>query len=165
MRTRVYGTDKHTHHTITFVMSSLWKQECLGGAASAWGCGLHCQGWPLTSCGGGVGPALFELSPGTVFPEVYPGACRRGSYRVRQTHRLVLDWQGRLAGMPISPPLSEFGAAFVRDAFSGQRRSIVAALWPGKQAAGFEVPAGFAQAGARRLRRGLQASPKPGRVC
>lgn len=30
--------------------------------------------------------------------------------------------------------------------FLRQRESIIAALWSGKQAAGFEVPGGFAQA-------------------
>lgn len=47
----------------------------------------------------------------------------------------------------------------VRDAFLGQRESIVAALWQGKQAAGFEVPGGFAQAGVGRLRRGRKPPP------
>lgn len=56
--------------------------------------------------------------------------------------------------MPTSEPLGRVLCSVwapgqqssVRDAFLGQRESIVAALWPSKQAAGFEVPGGFAQA-------------------
>lgn len=51
------------------------------------------------------------------------------------------------------------------DTSLGQRESIVAALWLSKQAAGFEVPAGFLRLELGDGRRGLQASPRPGCVC
>lgn len=48
----------------------------------------------------------------------------------------------------------------VWDAFLGQRESSVAALWLGKQAAGFEVPGGFAQAGVGRLKERTASLPQ-----
>lgn len=81
---------------------------------------------------------------------MYPGVWGHHSYQACPTHPLVLDWQAGWQEYPSHSPWvgwcvsgQQLYSNNARDASLGQKGKRVAAPWPGRQAAGFEVPGGI----------------------